>query len=248
MRRPAASPQRGDDRHDVVIELSHVTKEYASGAHLCPALVDVSFSIRESEILAVQGPTGAGKTTLLRVIAGHTPPTAGEVTVLGSRLERAPAETIRNLLHGRVTSVFETSDLVESLTCHDNITVTLAHALSPQARRSDVLTVLASVGLEHRADALVAALSSGERQRLAIAHALATDPRIVVVDEPGRHLDWRGAERIVDRLVRTRDVTRTTIVLATTDLRTAVRADRAILLRDGVVRDEIRTAADPFRA
>jgi putative ABC transport system ATP-binding protein len=190
----------------LAIELDGVEQHSGAGACGLRVLNQVSLRITAGEIVAIQGPTGAGKTTLLHVIAGQCRPSAGAVVILGHHIEHASDELIRQLLHATVRSVLEDTELVDKLTLLDNMALALLTRApsTPRERRRRALEALSAVGMERRGHAVVATLSSGERQRVAVAHALVSGPRIVVVDEPGRNLDRRGAEHVVGLLVRAR--------------------------------------------
>jgi putative ABC transport system ATP-binding protein len=228
------------------IELRNVVKEYESGSHGIRALDDVSLRIAAGEIIAIHGPSGAGKTTLLHVIAGRCAPSRGAVLIFGRHIEHESAESIQRLLEGTVRTAEETEH-IGSLSVLDNVVLALftrtrCSRSITHARSRDAWEALSAVGMRRRADAVFAALSSGERQRVVIARAVVGEPRIVLVDEPGRDLDWQGAEYMVDLLVRARAISGAAIVLATHDIRTAARADRIVVLRDGALVDEIRAS------
>lgn len=231
------------------IELDNVVRHSGGGAHGLRVLDRVSLRIAPGKIVAIQGPMGAGKTTLLQVISGQCRPSAGAVVILGRHIEHTNDELTRQLLHATVRSVIEGTELVDKLTLFDNMAFALSTRArsTPRQRTRRALEALSAVGMLERGHAVVATLSSGERQRVAVAHALVSGPRIVVVDEPGRNLDRRGGDHVVGLLVRAREHAGTTVVLATHDVHTAVRADRIILLRDGAFADEIRIADPPVR-
>jgi putative ABC transport system ATP-binding protein len=224
----------------IAIELGLVVKE---GAAVDARILDqVSLRVAIGEIVAVHGPTAAGKTTLLNVIAGRSRPTSGVVAILGHRIDQTVYEATRQMLRARVCCVFEETDLIASLTIFDNLRLALATRVrsTPREQTRRALDALSAIGMRRRADAVLPTLSSGERQRVAIAHALVSKPPIVVVDEPGRNLDWQRTEHVVDLLVRARERAETTVILATNDIRTAARADRIVFLRNGAVTHEMR--------
>ncbi|HET6229081.1 MAG TPA: ABC transporter ATP-binding protein [Longimicrobiaceae bacterium] len=209
-------------------------KTYPSGGRELSALRDVSFRIDAGEFVAIVGPSGSGKTTLLGLLAGLDRPTGGTVrlddTDLGSLSEDARARLRRE----RIGFVFQSFQLIPTLTAQENVEVPMELRGSPGgAERAREL--LARVGLEGRGHHFPAQLSGGEQQRVAIARAFVHSPSILFADEPTGNLDAATGARVVDLLTELNRELGTTLVLVTHDSDLAGKARRVIRLADGAV-------------
>jgi putative ABC transport system ATP-binding protein len=220
-----------------------LTKSYRSGAQDLTVLRDVSFSVSDGDFVAIVGPSGSGKTTLLGLLAGLDTPTTGSVLLDGTDLG-ALGEDARATLRGeKVGFVFQSFQLIPTLTAAENVQVPLElRGRRDAAARADEW--LGRVGLADRKHHYPSQLSGGEQQRVAVARAFVNGPRILFADEPTGNLDSATGARIVELLERLNHEARTTVVLVTHDLALAARAGRTIRLSDGVVvEDTARTGA-----
>src|SRR4051812_21553793 len=211
-----------------------VTKEYMSGGQKLAVLRDVSFTIQEGEFVAIVGPSGSGKTTLLGLLAGLDTPTHGRVLLDDSDLTRL-SENARARLRGeKVGFVFQTFQLIPTLTALENVQVPLELRGTAGAveRARDLIN---RVGLSDRGHHFPTQLSGGEQQRVAIARAFANSPKILFADEPTGNLDHVTGERIFELLQSLNSDGGSTIVLVTHELKLASRASRVIRLLDGEV-------------
>ena len=200
------------------------------------ALRGATLAVDEGEIVAVTGPSGSGKSTLLLCLAGILRPESGEVWHGGQRLDQL-SETDRTLLRRREFGiVLQFGQLVPELTGVQNVALPL---LLDRHDRRDADTVahgwLERVGAESMATALPGEMSGGEMQRVAVARALVTGPRVVFADEPTGSLDTVGGEQVLGALVKAVREAGATLVMVTHDNRVAASADREIVLRDGTV-------------
>jgi polar amino acid transport system ATP-binding protein len=202
-------------------------------------LDDVSFDVARGELVALMGQSGSGKTTILRAIAGLEPFQAGTIAVDGVTLDAGPALADDRLraLRRKVGMVFQFHCLFEHLSVVDNVCLAPVHAhgvaRSDAARRARAL--LASVGVDHRAEALPRQLSGGEAQRVAIARALAVDPPMLLMDEPTASLD-AVRRRELGQLLQGLCADGRTLVIATHDEEFArAWATRVLELSDGVL-------------
>jgi putative ABC transport system ATP-binding protein len=217
-----------------MLSATDLTKEYQSGTHRLTVLRDVNFSIDQGEFVAIVGPSGSGKTTLLGLLAGLDTPSRGSVHLDGTDIT-ALDEDARAMLRGaKVGFVFQSFQLITTLTAIENVQVPLElrgenHAVE---RATDVLQ---RVGLGDRLDHYPTQLSGGEQQRVAIARAFANRPRILFADEPTGNLDSDTGNRIVELLESLNRESGSTVLLVTHDLTLARRARRIIRLSDGVV-------------
>jgi putative ABC transport system ATP-binding protein len=217
-----------------VLSTTNLTKEYQSGTHKLTVLHDVTFSIEQGEFVAIVGPSGSGKTTLLGLLAGLDTPSRGTVHLDGADLTALDEDARARLRGEKVGFVFQSFQLISTLTAIENVQVPLElrgenHATE---RASDLLK---RVGLADRLEHFPTQLSGGEQQRVAIARAFSNRPRILFADEPTGNLDSDTGTRIVELLESLNRESGSTIVLVTHDLTLAKRARRIIRLSDGAV-------------
>lgn len=219
-----------------------VTREYRSGDQQIAVLRDVSFSIPQGSFVAIVGPSGSGKTTLLGLLAGLDTPTRGQVILDGSDLTKMSENERARLRGEKVGFVFQSFQLIPTLTARENIQVPLElQGADGAAARADDL--LERIGLKARGHHFPMQLSGGEQQRVAIARAFANNPRILFADEPTGNLDAATGARVFELLESLNRESGSTIVLVTHDAMLAQRASRTIRLADGsVVGDTEATA------
>ena len=199
-----------------------------------PALIDAEFAIDAGEVVAVMGPSGSGKSTLLHVVAGIVPPDSGTVVYDGRELSAMGDVQRSALRRSEFGFVFQFGQLVPELSCRENVALPLR--LDGVARRV----------AEARADELLRALevadvaaqrpgtvSGGEGQRVAVARALVTDPRVLFADEPTGALDSLNGERVMELLTGAARERGTAVVLVTHEARVAAYSDREVVVRDG---------------
>lgn len=212
----------------------NLTKEFDSGSHQLTVLRDVTFEIAQGEFIAVVGPSGSGKTTLLGLLAGLDTPTRGQVILDGTDITNLTEDARARLRGEKVGFVFQTFQLIPTLTALENVQVPLELRGERNAEER-AIELLGRVGLADRVEHLPMQLSGGEQQRVALARAFANKPRILFADEPTGNLDGTTGERIVALLEELNSEAGSTIVLVTHDVALAERARRLIRLRDGVV-------------
>jgi putative ABC transport system ATP-binding protein len=217
-----------------MLQARQLTKEYQSGDHRIAVLRDVSFSIPDGAFVAIVGPSGSGKTTLLGLLAGLDVPTSGSVLMDGDDLGRLSEDRRAQLRGAKVGFVFQSFQLIPTLTALENVQVPLELRGDDDApvRARDLL---GRVGLGDRAHHFPNQLSGGEQQRVAIARAFSNAPRLLFADEPTGNLDSETGAHIVELLETLNRESGTTIILVTHDLNLARRAQRVIRLADGVV-------------
>jgi putative ABC transport system ATP-binding protein len=219
-----------------------VTQQYQSGTRTLTVLDSISFEIAAGAFVAIVGPSGSGKTTLLGLLAGLDTPTSGRVVLDGADLG-ALSEDARARLRGeKVGFVFQSFQLIPTLTALENVSVPLELRgdTDAAARARDLL---GRVGLADRATHLPAQLSGGEQQRVAVARAFANRPRILFADEPTGNLDGVTGGRIIELIESLNRESGSTVILVTHDASLADRTDRIIRLADGrVIADTDRRA------
>jgi putative ABC transport system ATP-binding protein len=214
--------------------LTDVTKTYLKGHHTVTAVEDLSLTIADGEWLAVQGRTGSGKTTLLQLLGALDHPSRGVINFDGQDLARLPEADLTGVRAGSIGFVFQTFNLIPTLSAHENVEVALIpQHLSAAERRQRATEALASVGLAERASHLPSEMSGGQQQRVGIARALVKEPRVLLADEPTGNLDIDTRDEIMallEALWRDRGLT---LVLVTHDTSLARRAQRVATMRDG---------------
>ena len=222
-----------------VIELARVEKTYRSGRISFRALNGVDLAIAAGEMVAITGPSGSGKTTIINLIAGIDRPTAGTVTVNGSRLDQMTEDQLAVWRGHTIGIVFQFFQLMPTLTAVENATLPLDLArLGPARERKAVASRhLATVGLGDRGNRLPLELSGGEQQRVAIARAMACQPPVLLGDEPTGNLDTTMA-RDMFGLLKGLNEDGTTVVYVTHDQALAALASRIMAVRDGLIVDD----------
>jgi putative ABC transport system ATP-binding protein len=211
-----------------------VTKEYMSGEQKIAVLRDVSFTIQQGDFVAIVGPSGSGKTTLLGLLAGLDTPTRGTVVLDDADLGSLSENDRARLRGEKVGFVFQSFQLIPTLTAQENVQVPLElRGTAGAAERAREL--IDRVGLTGRGHHFPTQLSGGEQQRVAIARAFANSPKILFADEPTGNLDNATGHRIFELLHSLNSDGGSTIVLVTHDLTLASRASRMIRLLDGAV-------------
>lgn len=208
-----------------VVRVRNVSKVFKRDAFEVKALDDVSINIATGEFMALMGPSGSGKTTLLNMIAAIDRPTSGELLVLGQNIfsfNDAQAARWRNQ---HIGYIFQTFNLIPVLTAFENVELPLLLTkLTTQQRRDHVMTALKLVGLEERVHHLPKQLSGGQEQRVAIARAIASDPTLLLADEPTGDLDSHSATEILEILKRLNEDFHKTVVMVTHDPHAATYA------------------------
>lgn len=221
---------------EVVVRLESVAKNYTRGSETVAVLQDCSLEINRGDFMALVGPSGSGKTTLLNLIGGLDHPSSGRVIVGDVDVSRLSESALARWRTSAIGFVFQFYHLIPVLNAYENVELPLLlMPMSRRRRREQVLTSLELVGLSHRLRHRPGELSGGEQQRVGIARALATDPRLIVADEPTGDLDGERSEEILDLLQELSDNLHKTILLVTHDAAAAVRARRIISIQHGSI-------------
>jgi putative ABC transport system ATP-binding protein len=216
--------------------LTGVTKDYRKGRDMVHALNGVGLTIGDGEWLAIQGPTGHGKTTLLQLLGGLDRPTAGSIEFGGQDFAAMTEAQLTRVRARAIGFVFQTFDLIPTLSAAENVETALVPLRVPTAqRRARAAQALASVGLADRARHLPAELSGGQQQRVAIARALVKEPKVLLADEPTGNLDEDTRDEIIGLLERLWRDHGLTWVLVTHDSSLARRAQRTGIMTGGLL-------------
>ena len=219
-----------------IIQCRHVSKhDHKGGAEIHP-LDDLNLTIDQGDFVALMGPSGSGKTTLLNLLGGLDTPTLGEVVVCGQNLGQLGSRQLARWRCDHVAYVFQAYNLLPVLTAYQNVELPLTLVpLTRRERREHVLTALEIVGLKDRMNHRPDELSGGQEQRVAIARALASDPVLLLADEPTGDLDAHSAEEIMALLVALNRDYGKTIIIVTHDPKVAHTAHRQLHLEKGVL-------------
>jgi putative ABC transport system ATP-binding protein len=218
-----------------VLVARDLARTYTLHGQPVEALRGVSLEVARGEYVAITGPSGCGKSTLLQLIGGIDAPSAGTVSVLGTRLDQLGDRDLTRLRLTRIGFVFQRFHLLPVLTALENVELPMAEAGVPRSERLErAHELLRYVGLERRERHRATQLSGGEMQRVAIARALANRPAIVLADEPTGELDAATGQEIL-ALFRRLHADGTTLVVVTHDDRLAAEAGRVVRLLDGRV-------------
>ena len=230
-----------DAMGSAAIRLVGVEKSLPQGGTTVEILRGIDLEVPRGQSVAILGPSGSGKSTLLGLIAGLDTPTRGEVYLEETEISRLDEDRLAKLRGRRIGFVFQSYNLVPTLTAEENVALPLELANGASGAIERARALLAQVGLEPRRGHYPVQLSGGEQQRVALARAFVTRPAILLADEPTGNLDSQTGKLVLDLLVDLHRREGTTLVLVTHDSTLAEAADRLIHLRDGrIVHDQLR--------
>ena len=219
-----------------VLEGINVYKSYRRGDHVVTALNGVTLTVSAGERVAVMGPSGCGKSTLLHLCGAMDRPSSGEVHLEGQRLCALDDDQLTRLRRRQVGFVFQSFNLLPTLTIAQNIGLPLLLSGSGEDEARTAARELADrVGLTPRLDHLPQQLSGGEVQRAAIVRAVIHEPTVLIADEPTGNLDSDNGQRILELLLQLNEQSKTAIIVATHDETVARQLDKVVSLRDGQV-------------
>ncbi len=219
---------------DPVVVVRDVYKEFRKGETVIPVLAGMDLELLPGDYLAMMGPSGSGKSTLLNLIAGLDKPTSGSVTVCGQDLGKTSQSALAKWRARHIGFIFQMYNLIPVLTAYENVELPLTLTpLSRKQRVEQVKTALEIVGLGDRMDHYPRQLSGGQEQRVSIARAIATDPTLIVADEPTGDLDAKSGNEILELMHRLNEEFEKTIIMVTHDPSAAARAKRTLTMADG---------------
>jgi putative ABC transport system ATP-binding protein len=229
-----------------MIEVRGLKKSIHNGTNLVEILRGIDLTIPEGQFDAIMGASGSGKSTLLGLLAGLDAPTEGEVILDGTPISRLNEDELAEIRGRKLGFVFQSYQLIPMLTALENVLLPfdLNRSGNGRARATELLE---SVGLGDRLHHYPVQLSGGEQQRVALARAFMLEPPIVLADEPTGNLDSQNGEHVLELLLRRHRESRTTLVMVTHDPQISERAERRIILRDGLVIEDT-LAARPVAA
>jgi putative ABC transport system ATP-binding protein len=222
-----------------ILSLRHVSKEYVADGEKIPALSDISLVVWEGEFVALVGRSGCGKSTLLNLAGAMDFPTAGTVTIDGQITSTLDDKAQTRLRREKVGFVFQSFQLLHTLTVFENVELPLLLAGKPDARKA-AEERLHWVELDGLGDRYPHQLSGGQMQRVAIARALVHSPKILLADEPTGNLDTATGSVILELLRRLTREQQTATIMATHSLEAAGVCDTLVRMRDGKIEEVVR--------
>jgi putative ABC transport system ATP-binding protein len=229
------------------VDCIDVRREFEDGTRVIKVLQGTNLSVDRGEFVAIVGASGSGKTTLLNLIGGLDQPTSGTILIDGEDITRLDDEKMSEVRRHQIGVLFQDQHLLPIFTALENVEVPmLLDDVPPEERHERAMKLLETVFVEHRAQHMPHELSGGMRSRVALARALANDPAVLLCDEPTGDLDHKTGGEIIQLM---RDLAKNqnrAVIAATHDPETARMADRILLLRDGVLVDEM--VGDFFKA
>ncbi len=231
----------------MLIRVRDAKKWIQNGARRVEILQGISLEIPAGQFVAIVGASGSGKSTLLGLLAGLDSPSEGEIWLDGVPIHNLAEKELASVRGRKIGFVFQSYQLIQTLTALENVLLPFELNLEgnglERARR-----LLDEVGLKERVDHYPVQLSGGEQQRVALARAFVAEPPIVMADEPTGNLDSMNGRLVLDLLLERNRKARTTLVLVTHDPEVAGRADRKIVLKDGLVVEDSRPGPAPTGA
>lgn len=226
--------------HDIIIKARGIKRIYKLEGETVYALNGIDLDIYRNEYLSIMGPSGSGKSTLFNMVGGLDLPSEGNVLVDNQDLTKLGERKLAWLRCNRIGYIFQTFNLMPTLTATENVSMPLIFAGMPLDRAHDQASrVLDRVGLGDRLHHRPEELSGGQRQRVAVARALANNPAVILADEPTGNLDLKTGEEILGLLKELQQETGATIICATHDHKMLAASDRVVWIRDGVI-DQIK--------
>jgi putative ABC transport system ATP-binding protein len=218
-----------------LLEIEHLKKDFISQGQVVSVLKDINLEIFPNEIVAIMGPSGAGKSTLLNLLAGLEPVSAGHITINGIELDNMSDQELSEVRQSIIGLVFQEFYLLPHLTAFENIEIPLILKNHPEEEiQTAVSLALERVGIREKEFHYPSELSGGEKQRIAIARAIVTEPSILFVDEPTGNLDSVTGNEILTLFRKLIDLkSLNSILMVTHDPEAAQRADRIYILGQG---------------
>jgi putative ABC transport system ATP-binding protein len=223
-----------NEMKEIIVKAENLSKIYGSGSSKVVALDSVNLEIYKGEIVAILGPSGSGKTTLLNLLAGLDVPTSGTIVIDGQEITKMSEEEKAKFRAKSMGFIFQFFNLIPVLTAVENVELPLLLNKVPVANaRRKALELLELMGISHRKDAYPSQLSGGEQQRVSIARALSTTPKIIWADEPTGALDVKNGEQIKKLIIELNREFGTTFVIVTHDQSVAQIANRIMRMENG---------------
>jgi len=228
-----------------VIQTEKANLELMSGKSMLHILKDVTLQVNSGEVTAVVGPSGSGKTSLLMILGGLERASSGKVVVAGQDISTANEDQLAIFRRNSLGILFQNFHLIPSMTALENVALALEIAetgLSYKEIRDQAAVALAEVGLADRVTHLPSALSGGEQQRVGLARAIVTSPKLMLADEPTGNLDQETGAKVIELMFNLARKKNTAVLLITHDPNLAKKADRVLTMNKGQLSEAAKVA------
>ena len=223
---------------EAILKVENLHKHFGSGRSTVKAVDGVSFQVNKGEVVLIMGPSGSGKTTLLTIVGSLLSADSGHVYYNNTDISSLQKSELPRIRSKEVGFVFQSFNLIKSLNVWENVAIVLElGGISSKKARERAVGILSTLGLGDRLDQRVLSLSGGEKQRVSIARALATNPDIVLADEPTANLDSQTGHRVAGLLADIATKSGKAVVIVSHDMRLMDIADRVLWLEDGKLKE-----------
>ncbi len=224
-----------------ILKVKNVIKYYGSKSNLTKAVDDISFDVEEGEFVAIMGASGSGKTTLLNLISTIDKVTAGEIYVDGEEITKLKGNSLNKFRRDKLGFIFQDFNLLDTLTGRENISLSLSiQNVSYSEQKKRIEDIASKLGITKILDKYPYQMSGGEKQRVACARAIITNPSIILADEPTGALDSKSSKQLLSSFEYLNKDLNSTILMVTHDAFTASFSSRVIFIKDGKIFNEIR--------
>ncbi|MDO9462954.1 MAG: ABC transporter ATP-binding protein [Deltaproteobacteria bacterium] len=224
-----------------IVKVENLRKNYRQDTLEIQALSGIDLSLESGEFTVVAGPSGSGKSTLLHLIGGLDRPTEGRILLGGEDIARLGKGRLSQLRLSKIGFIFQSYNLIPVLTAYENAEfILLLQGMPYQKRRQHVMELLEEVGLKGLESRRPYEMSGGQQQRVAVARALASNPDLVLADEPTANLDSKTGLALIDMMLDMNKTRGVTFLISTHDTRVMDKARRVILLKDGQISSDVR--------
>jgi len=224
-----------------ILQVKNVEKYYGSKSSLTKAINDISFEVEKGEFVAIMGASGSGKTTLLNLISTIDKVTAGEIFVDGENITKLKGNKLNKFRRDKLGFIFQDFNLLDTLTGYENISLSLSiQNISYSEQKKRIEDIASKLGITKILNKYPYQMSGGEKQRIASARAIITNPSLILADEPTGALDSKSSKQLLNNFEYLNNELKSTILMVTHDAFTASYASRVIFIKDGKIFNEIQ--------
>jgi putative ABC transport system ATP-binding protein len=224
-----------------ILQVKNVEKYYGSKSSLTKAINDISFEVEKGEFVAIMGASGSGKTTLLNLISTIDKVTAGEIFVDGENITKLKGNNLNKFRRDKLGFIFQDFNLLDTLTGYENISLSLSiQNISYSEQKKRIEDIASKLGITKILNKYPYQMSGGEKQRIASARAIITNPSLILADEPTGALDSKSSKQLLNNFEYLNNELKSTILMVTHDAFTASYASRVIFIKDGKIFNEIQ--------
>ena len=224
-----------------ILKVQNIEKYYGSKSSLTKAINDISFEVEKGEFVAIMGASGSGKTTLLNLISTIDKVTAGEIFVDGENITKLKGNNLNKFRRDKLGFIFQDFNLLDTLTGYENISLSLSiQNISYSEQKKRIEDIASKLGITKILNKYPYQMSGGEKQRIASARAIITNPSLILADEPTGALDSKSSKQLLNNFEYLNNELKSTILMVTHDAFTASYASRVIFIKDGKIFNEIQ--------